>query len=371
MRRFADGTVPDRGTSVPAARTAPAARFGRYDVFEKLGNGGMATVHRAEVMIDASADGRRRQVALKRLHAHLAEDRMFVEAFVDEARLASRLLHPNTVRAHELGKIDNTYYMAMEYVPGRTLAELATRRAPLAATVELLVQLCDALAFAHELRGEDDRPLGVIHRDVTPANVIVSREGVVKLIDFGIARSAMARHRTRTGIIKGKLAYVAPEYLSGSIDARGDLFGLGVIAHELLCGRRLFLLDDDLATLNNVCSGEVVAPSRHNAEVPPELDDIVLTALERDPDRRWQSARALGVALRGVARQLGVVVDGRHLRAWAFPAMAEGTRDPANEDLEPSIHVAALSPLRLPTEAFGPDPADWRDRRSARASRRG
>jgi serine/threonine protein kinase len=255
-------------------RKADEVRFGPFVIREQIGEGGMARVHRAELV---GAAGFRKSVALKRMRTELTEDPDSVAAFVHEAQLASRLRHPNIAEAYDLGKFDGTYYIAMEYVPGPTLAAVMaqSRRAaglvPLPIVLEILIQLCDALEHAHDLCDAGGRPLDLVHRDISPANVILATSGSVKLIDFGIAKDRSARARTEAGVIKGKHAYIAPEYTYGQLDRRADLFALGVIAHELLTGRRLFLGANDFATLYNVRTKPIPPPSRYQPIVPHAL----------------------------------------------------------------------------------------------------
>ncbi len=279
----------------------------------------MATVDRAEII---GAAGFRKSVALKRMHSALTEDPDFVKAFVHEAQLVSRLRHPNIAQAFDLGKIDGTYFLAMELVPGPTLGQVMrqSRRAagavPLPIVLEILIQICDALEHAHELRDEAGHPLDLIHRDVSPSNVIVSSSGSVKLIDFGIAKARSSRLVTEAGIVKGKHAYLAPEYTYGRLDRRADLFGLGVIAHELLTGRRLFLAGSEVQTIRDVRGKPIPPPSRYASQISPELDDIIMTALQRDPTLRWQSAGAMRFALIAELRRLGKAVSGAQIRDW-------------------------------------------------------
>ncbi len=316
----------------PALPVAPKAeereRFGAYYLHEQLGEGGMASVHRA-----TRIDGGGGAVAIKRLWPHLSDDRDFVESFVQEARLTRLLSHDNIAQTYELGKASGLYYIAMELVSGPTLdavmrqSRTAAGAIPLPIIVEILIQLCDALDHAHNLCDELDRPLRLIHRDVSPANIILANNGVVKLIDFGIAKAARSRVQTAAGYIKGKLAYVAPEYTYGKLDARADLFAIGAVAHEMLTGHRLFAAATEIATIQNVRQLVIAPPSRHDRKVTRELDDIVLTALQRDPDQRWQNAAAMGRALRGVAEEIGRVDAKEILRwvGWAF------TREPWSE----------------------------------------
>jgi serine/threonine protein kinase len=304
--------------------------FGPYLVYERLGQGGMATVHRAE----KRGVGFRRLIALKRLLPHIAADPALVKLFVDEARLASQLHHANVAQTYELGKVGDTFFIAMEYASGPTLAQIvrqcqmAAGEIPLAITVNILSQVCEALDYAHNLCDESGQSLRIIHRDVSPANIIVANTGIVKLIDFGIAKATISSVKTQTGFIKGKFGYIAPEYLTGRIDARVDLFAIGVVAHELMSGRRLFEGEDDFETLQNIRAMNLLPPSRWNARVPPDLDDIVMTALQRDPADRWQSAAAMQVALSRVARELGAVVGSRQLTEWVNWAFSQVPTDP-------------------------------------------
>jgi serine/threonine protein kinase len=293
--------------------------FGRYLVYEQLGMGGMASVHRAEV---TGVDGFRKAVALKRMLPSLAANADMVKSFVREARLASYLHHANVAQTHELGKVDDVYFIAMELVTGRNLREIfkhcaqTTGTVPVPVALNILNQICDALDYAHNLADEHGAPLGIIHRDVTPSNIILSEQGVVKLIDFGIAKASAAGMQTMSGTIKGKFGYMAPEYLAGRIDARADLFAIGVIAHELLTNRPLFTAGDDMETLQRVQHMEIQPPSRRNPAVPPEIDHLVMTALERDPEHRWQQATALRAALTTTTKRLGLEASNSEVVRW-------------------------------------------------------
>jgi serine/threonine protein kinase len=280
-------------------------RFGSYEIYEELGAGGLASVHLAR------SRAIKNPVALKRLYPHVAGVRELVESFIDEARLARYLRHPGIARVYEFGRIKGTYFIAFEFVPGPTLQQLQRQCAahvgliPVPVVLEIGYQLCDALDHAHNLCDEHGQPLRIVHRDVSPSNVIVSSSGQVKLIDFGLAKTKQSTVQSQVGVIKGKVNYVAPEYILGRLDARCDLWAVGVVLHELLTGRRLFNDPDNLATLERVRSLPIPAPSRMNPDVPPDVDRIVLTALERDPARRWQSAAAMRVALeRHASRRL-------------------------------------------------------------------
>lgn len=368
-KRPATSERPARISAASLAETLPFRRedgapeaFGPYLVYEKLGEGGMASVHRAEHVCES---GLRKPVALKRLHADSAEDPQLVAGFVREAQLAARLEHPNIARGYDLGRIDGTYYIAMELVAGPTLAKIAAMTrdggaaVPLPIALEILIQIADALDHAHELTDDAGRPLDLVHRDVSPVNIVISPTGAAKLIDFGIAKVRAARPATEAGVIKGNLAYLAPEYTYGQLDRRSDVFSLGVVAHELLSGRRLFVADTELGAIRNVRELPVPPPSRSRPDISAELDEIVLTALARDPDRRWQSAGALRNALVTEARRLGVAVGGPQIRAWVEGASRQAPRRATSVDrlldsLEPSMVVSVPLDLEEPPRLPAP-----------------
>jgi serine/threonine protein kinase len=323
---------------------APEA-FGPYLVYEELGIGGMASVHRAEVI---GIEGFKRAVALKRMLEHLSYNDDMVKSFVREARLASYMRHRNVAQTYELGKVGEIYFIAMELIEGFTLRDIlkhcgqTTGPMPVPVALNIINQICDALDYAHNLSDESGQPLGIIHRDVSPSNIIVAEGGCVKLIDFGIAKASAQGMQTMSGTIKGKFGYMAPEYIGGSIDPRADLFAIGVIAHELLTNRPLFSGPDDMDTLNRVMKMEIQPPSKSNPLVPPEIDDVVMTALERDPEKRWQHATALRNAMTTLTRRLGLVVQDAQVIEWVAWAL-EQTK-PRTPSLR-GLHVP--TPVRL------------------------
>lgn len=295
--------------------TAPE-EFGSYLVYEQLGVGGMARVHVAE------SRGLRKRVALKRLLPHAADNPELVRSFIHEARLVGHLKHTNIAQTYDFGKVGDTYFIAMELLPGPTVAQLIRQCnatvgvIPFPITLNILCQVCDALDYAHNLTDEHGKPLGLIHRDVSPPNIIVSNTGTVKLIDFGVAKIARSSMHTQVGTVKGKFSYMAPEYLNGQLDARCDLWALGAVAHEMLTNQILFDGADDLTVLERVKRGPILPPSRKNREVPRDLDVVVLTALERDPKARWQSAAAMRTALANVATELKTAVPNAQMIEW-------------------------------------------------------
>jgi serine/threonine-protein kinase len=282
--------------------------FGRYRLLELVASGGMAEVWRAEA---PGAEGFVKEVALKLIRGDHDARGDFVRMFVQEARLASRLNHANIVQVFDFDQVDGRYYIAMELVRGRTLREVADRcremglRLGLARAVHVCAEVARALAYAHRF-AEGGAPVGLVHRDVSPQNVLLSYEGEVKLTDFGIARALGTSEVTAPGIIKGKLAYMAPEQARGEdVDGRADVFAAGVMLWELCTGRRLFARDSDAATLGALIAPQPISPpSAWNESVPPDLDAIVLAALERDLARRTASAEELAASLASLRLRL-------------------------------------------------------------------
>src|SRR5262252_7212707 len=305
--------------------------FGPFEILERLGVGGMATVHRA---LERGIEGFERIVALKRLLPHLAADASFIKSFVREAKLASLLDHANIVRIFECGRVGGEYFISMEYIDGRDVRRILRHARkisgppPIDVTVGLLLQLCDALDYAHHKVDDAGHPMGLVHRDVSPSNLLITTQGHLKIIDFGIAKAQSAQLRTQTGRVKGKLAYMAPEAIAGKdLDARSDLFAAGVIAHELLTARPLFASKNEYQTLIKVQRGDVLPPSTFNQACPPELDAIVLKALARDPDQRYLHAAQMRDDLHGVRIKYNLSATNREVQSWcewAFSLEAPG-----------------------------------------------
>jgi serine/threonine protein kinase len=282
-------------------------QFGKYTLFERIGRGGMADVFKARVQGPA---GFERVFVVKRILPHLSDDPTFTKMFIEEAKMSARLSHPNIVQVFELGAVDNEYFISMEYVRGRDLAEtmrtLWARIGPPRPELVAYVgrEMCRALAYAHDLTGDDGTPLGMIHRDVSPSNVMLSYDGAVKLLDFGIAKALGQddKHEeesgTQRGTLKGKFAYMAPEQTQGSdVDRRIDIFATGIVLHEILTGRRLFKGENDLQTVEKVRQCDVPPPSLQNPLCPPELDVVVLKALTKHREDRFQTASEMADAL--------------------------------------------------------------------------
>jgi tRNA A-37 threonylcarbamoyl transferase component Bud32 len=295
-----------------ALSAACPARLGRYRIICELASGGMASVNLA------IADGLDKLLALKIIHPHLVKERAFLGMFLDEARIASGVLHRNVCNVFDHGEHNGSYYIAMDYHAGRTLREVIRRlrntsQMPTEAAHQFMMyviaEACEGLHAAHELRGTDGELLDVVHRDVTPQNLLITYDGHVSVIDFGIAYAANRLQHTATGVLKGKFSYMAPEQLrAGPIDRRTDIWALGICLWEGLTRRRLFAGATQADTLMNVLNAEIVPPSQIDPTLPAALDPIVLRALSRLPDERYASARELGLELTRVYRESGLSV---------------------------------------------------------------
>lgn len=268
--------------------------FGKYYLLELINVGGMAEVFKAKMF---GVEGFEKIVAIKRILPEVAEDGEFIKMFIDEAKIAVKLQHPNVVQIFELGKIDGSYFIAMELINGKDIKTIRKRlkRVDLLMPVEqsayIISQVCEGLDYAHRKTDEKMNPLNIVHRDISPQNMIVSYEGTVKLIDFGIAKAKSKSTKTQVGMLKGKFSYMSPEQVSGQpIDRRSDIFSLGVVFFEMLTGKRLFLGKNDVETLEKIRKAEVLPPSVFNSAVPPELDRIVMKALAKDREERYQWA---------------------------------------------------------------------------------
>src|SRR5262245_48471926 len=275
--------------------------LGRYELLQPLGVGGMAQVFKARAL---GPGGFRRDVVVKRILPEYGRDSEFIRMFVDEAKLLGMLHHPNVVQVYEFGEDDGVLFLALEYVEGPSLSRVlrtlrgANKRMPPAIVAFVAREICRALECVHELRDEQNRPLGAIHRDVTPSNVILTSAGEVKLLDFGVATFKDAQQATKSGTVKGKPAYLAPEQLEGKeIDGRVDLFALGIVMHEMLTLQHLFAGDSDLGTVKQIMEMEIPRPSAQRNDVPEALDAVVMRALERDRTKRFATAGEMAAAL--------------------------------------------------------------------------
>ncbi len=281
-------------------------KFGRYILLDRIGAGGMAEVFRA---VMPGVEGFQRTFVVKRILAERAQSPYFVDMFVQEARINALLHHPNIVQVFDFGNVGGNYFLAMEYVRGRDVSEILrrlrdrNRPCPVGVAAFIAREVAAALVYAHTLAAPDGTPFNIVHRDISPSNIICLRAGGVKLLDFGIAKALGEPEVEKTGhgTFKGKLSYISPERIKDlPVDGRADLFALGAVLWELLAGRKLFRGQSDFQTLKNVAEMEVPPPSSIRRDVPPELDRIVARALARDPAERYPTGQALADDLDGV-----------------------------------------------------------------------
>ncbi|HLL05257.1 MAG TPA: serine/threonine-protein kinase [Myxococcaceae bacterium] len=321
--------------------------MGKYMLHERIGAGGMAEVYRATYSPEG---GFEKQVALKRVLPNFADDVEFVTLFRREAELCSMLHHPNIVQVFDLGRHANTYFLAMEYVDGLPMSTLLRGRAwqglPLSAVTFLGAELASALDYLHQRTTRTGEPLHLVHRDVNPPNVLVSRIGEVKLSDFGIARSAAQAQLTVVGNVRGKLGYMSPEQaFAQPIDGRTDLFALGLTLHEALTGRRLLTGQDEVELLRAAAEQELLPPSHLRPEVPPQLDAIIMGLLERDVKKRTPTGAA--------ARQQLLALTGE---AAPFPngqlALAQAAQEVLQRTRQGSERVSGAHALTVPSGAM-------------------
>ncbi len=302
--------------------------LGGYEVTRRLGSGGMAEVFLAKQRM---AGGVERTVVVKSILPHLAGDESFVKMFLREARIAAMLTHPNIVHIHDVAIIEGRACIVMEFLRGRDLSFVLKRvrqagaRPPATAAVAVAAQAATGLDYAHTKKDERGRAMQVVHRDISPHNLFVARDGHVRVLDFGIARSAHEQQLTDTGSLKGKLAYLAPEYVKErAVTAQLDQFAVGIVLWESLTGQRLFHRSDPLSTMQAVLEHQPAPPSRLAPELPRELDEIVLQALDRDPRARFPDCGALATALRTWLRTADTRPETEIIAEWLHEVVPPG-----------------------------------------------
>jgi serine/threonine-protein kinase len=310
------------------APTSQVTFLGRYALHDELASGGMATIHLGRLL---GPVGFARTVAIKRLHRNFARDPQFVAMFLDEARLAARIRHQNVVPTIDVVTLEGEIFLVMEYVHGESLSRLMAacakrgERVPLGVTAATVLGVLSGLHAAHEAKSERGAPLGIVHRDVSPQNVLVGVDGLARVVDFGIAKAAGRLQTTEDGRIKGKMAYMAPEQLLGErADRRADIWAASVVLWEMLAGRRLFESDSAGALANTILHVPIEPPSRVS-EVPASLDAVVMRGLEAEPAARFQSAREMALALEAVCSP----ASSRAVGDWVEEIAAEVLRSRA------------------------------------------
>jgi serine/threonine-protein kinase len=302
-------------------------RLDRYELVAELASGGMATVFLGRIL---GVGGFQRFVAIKRLHPHLASEQEFVEMFLDEARLAASIHHPNVVSILEVGTSDRGYYLVMEYIEGDTLARLLARattnrdRIPVPIAIRIVLDTLAGLHAAHELRDDTEQLLNLVHRDVSPQNILVGINGTARITDFGVARAATRLSSTRSGQLKGKLAYMAPEQARGGIiDRRADLFAIGTVLWEVLADKRLFKGEGEADTLNRVLFEPIPRLREVAPQVPPALEALTMKALERDPEKRFSSAAVFADELEKAARSVRAIASVRDIAEYVQKVLGQ------------------------------------------------
>jgi eukaryotic-like serine/threonine-protein kinase len=286
----------------------------------------MAEVFKAKAF---GVEGFERLLAVKRILPNIAEDEEFIAMFIDEAKIAVQLQHANIAQIFDLGKVEDSFFIALEFVNGKDLRAIFDRSRqkgelmPLSQASYVVMQVCEGLDYAHNKRDGQGRELNLVHRDISPQNVLIGYEGEIKLIDFGIAKAAGKASKTQAGILKGKFGYMSPEQVRGlPIDRRSDIFAVGIVLYELLTSERLFVGESDFSTLEKVRNVEILPPSSYNRKIPQELERIALKALAKEPEDRYQNAIDLHDDLQAFLYSVGEIYSRKDLAAWMKKSFA-------------------------------------------------
>ena len=326
-------------------------RIGRYTLLERIASGGMAEIFRAST---EGSDGVERVVAVKRILPENARNTEFMGMFLNEARIAATLRHPNVIQAYDFGSENGSYYLAMEYLHGldtrrivQSLA-LAGKKLPLEIAIAAAIGICAGLQYVHEKRDKNDRDLGLVHRDVSPQNIFLTTSGGVKLVDFGVAKAVHRVSDTLSGTIKGKVTYMSPEQVRAEgLDRRSDLFSLSIVLWELTVGRRLFEGVSEAMVMNAIDKLDAPAPSQMAPRYPADLEPIVMKGLARDRDRRFQTADEMRAALEGFAREQKLDVSPRAVAMFVRAVQSDSqaselpmTPNPVQREFERALRAA-------------------------------
>lgn len=335
-----------------------AIRGGRYEILGTIASGGMASVHLARAL---GAGGFERLVAVKTMHPHLAKEAEFVAMFMDEARLAARIRHPNVVGTLDIQQDEGGLFLVMEYVEGPSLARMLRalgrnkQRLPIEIGLRVFLDTLAGLHAAHELTGHDGEPLRLIHRDMSPHNVLVGVDGVVRITDFGIARAESRLASTRTGSLKGKTMYMAPEQVkSEPLDRRTDLYAAGAVLWEMLTGERLVRSDSELGMMHQIIEGKFRSPTDVDPEVPEDISRACMRALDRKPDLRYSTAMEFAEAVEKACHASGIVpatprVVGEFVRKLAVHGVALDAPVAPTSSSMPDLTNGVRAPASMPT----------------------
>jgi len=318
-------------------------KLGRYEIVKHLGQGGMAEVLLARTV---GFEGFERHVVLKRIRAEAAHDERYVSMFLDEARIAASLHHHNIVQVTDMGQEAGEYFFTMEYVHGEDTRALlghlsrGDEMMPLEHVIGVVCAAAAGLHHAHEQRGPDRAPLGIVHRDVSPANILIGYDGGVKVADFGIAKTRHGRSETQTGTLKGKVAYMSPEQCVGeAMDRRSDVFSLGIVLYELCTVRRLFKGENDFLTMTAIVLGYVPPPSQYRTDLPPEIETVILKALAARPEDRYQTAQEMRLDLEAAATTIGLTIVNTALADYMKRTFGERPEPWLDEGIPEAIGV--------------------------------
>jgi TonB family protein len=373
---------PPARQAVPTGRPVPPSAppdpgpvgtpFGQYDLIAPIATGGMAEVFKARMR---GVEGFQKIVAIKRILPHLTDNDEFVTMFIDEAKLAAQLQHPNIIHIYDLGKLERSYYIAMEYIDGKDLRSILRvldekqRRLPLGLALYIASRLCEALDYAHRRRDMQGREMALVHRDVSPQNVLISFDGDIKLCDFGIAKAASKASHTRAGALKGKLQYMSPEQAWGKdLDHRSDIFSVGLVLYDMLTGRKAFAGDSELSILEQVRSPHIATARDVDPAIPPEVERVVLKALKENREERYQTAGEMAVDLNAIlqslrpapgAGELGTFLTEQAGRDRATGAPAAPASRPATTPPPPREAPPVVLPKSKPAPPPAPVPAHF------------
>src|SRR5216684_5286601 len=334
-------------------------QYGKYLLLDRIAVGGMAEIFLAR---QTGVEGFEKTVVLKRIRPHLGDKKSFVRMFLNEAKLAAQLNHPNIIQIHDLGKVGDSYFIAMEYLFGRDMRRVIPKAEqqgiafPIVYACKIASQVLEGLFYAHQKTDLQGQPLGIVHRDVTPENIFVSFDGGVKVLDFGIAKAANQVEMTRAGEIKGKLSYMSPEQCMGEpLDNRSDIFSLGVVLYEWVTGFKLFTGESDVAVLKSITDGKIYKPSYFKSDVPEPIEQILMRALEKDPGQRYQSAWEMQYELDRFLAGNEFTPSNQHLATFMKQLFAD-EMDAERARLSGSPEVQRLAQLDVDklTEPSGP-----------------
>jgi serine/threonine protein kinase len=319
-------------------------QFGKYYLYDRVAVGGMAEIFKAKMY---GTDGFEKNMVVKQILPQYARNREFVEMFIDEAKITVSLSHGNIVPVFELGQIDGTYFIAMDFVDGKNLGELLDASVESNALFSIphalfvASEILSGLDYAHRKTDERGNFLHIVHRDVSPQNILISFEGEVKIVDFGIARAATKVHATQSGVIKGKFGYMSPEQALGKdVDARSDVFAAGILLYEMLTLERLFYSETDVVTLDRIKRADVPTPSKINPKLPPQLDAIIFKSLALDPAQRYQSAGEMRLAISRFLYQLPEEASAKTLSPYLKKLFAEDLKNRSNRPPVPAPPIS-------------------------------